>query len=637
MGLMPRLLPSGRRLALAAVVTALALVAVQVATVVGHREPRVPGVRTSGGCPDAPMASDAAPVHLVADLDTVQVREGASAPALLAVAEQVASGAIPLVRPRPVQGADPLRYLYDEGVALRRVVGVLGYAYAATADPRHLDAMAAQTLGAARWADWNPDHPLDTAQVGAAVALGFAWSRHRMTPAERVEVLAALETRLVTPYVCGGPSGLGARRTGEGNQVTVVGTAVVLAGLAARGAAAWSDPAVRAGTGALARHAVADGSGRSLADGPTAEGLMYTSYEAANVALLAATVRASGRAPGVARPLAAALPRLDALAAWYEHCGRVVEPPLQDGWAVYPWVDRTTALAALAASPESGARLLDVYESLQARGRLTQPGVGEWVAPDGIAELVLSQVQPGSAPPAPTPDVHVGGGPATARYYGCATHGDTYAVLAAVPNSAPHAHDDIGNVVVKQGEQTLLDDLGQQSYGFTGGPVWRAGTMSHSTLGVRQDDGSVLQRRTGGGAVAVEGDEIVMTSTSALPGVTSWQRRVWSGDQVVRVHDRLTAAGGASRPLSMSFLLAAAPAAVVRQPDGALRFTVADGSVWELDLPQGTTATVTDAAPRPPYVDAPDLAPLAAARTLVVLQVDLVGSADLTTTLRRAG
>jgi hypothetical protein len=472
--------------------------------------------------------------------------------------------------------------------------------------------------------------------VGAAVALGYSWSSNRMTPAERDEVLAALETRLVTPYVCGSGE-LAARRVADGNQATVVGTAVVLAGLAARGATGWSDAAVQAGSVVLARRATADGSGRSLVDGPTVEGLMYTNYEAASVALLDATTHLAGRGPGRLSPVPAALPSLAGLAAWNEHCGRVVEPAVQDGWDLYPWVDRTTAMADMARYPQSGPRLAAVYEAMQLRGRLTLPGVGQWAVPDGIAELVLSQLTPGAAAPGAPPDTYAPGGPASGSYYGCTTYGDTFALLTAVPNDASHAHADVGNVVVQHGDQTLLDDLGQRSYTFTGdGPVWRAATKAHSTVGVAQPDGSVLQRRSGSGSVAVDGGDLVMTSTSALPGVASWQRRVTTGDGIVRVRDDVTAQGGETVPLSLSFLLAAPPSAVAQLPDGSLRFTVADGSGWLLVPPAGTTATVTDASPQPPYVDAADLGPAAAGHTLVVLHRELVGSTALTTELRRA-
>jgi hypothetical protein len=281
------------------------------------------------------------------------------------------------------------------------------------------------------------------------------------------------------------------------------------------------------------------------------------------------------------------------------------------------------------------------------------PGAGVWPAPDGIAELVLAQTTPGQTADAAA-QAQVAGGRDGARPYGCSTSGDTLALLSGVPNDSPHAHQDVGNVVVMQGEQAVLDDLGQRTYSFTGHPVWRSGTKAHSTIGVLHEDGTVLQTRSGSGDVSVIGDDLLMTSTTALPDVAGWTRRVSVSDGTVVVRDVLTRAalggdsgdggsgdgggsGGTPVPLSMSFLLAAPPASVAQQPDGALRFTVADGSVWDLVPPPGTTPAWSAAAPTPPYVDAPDVADTAAAHTLVVLHAGLADSLDLSTILRRVG
>lgn len=624
-------------LGLATAVTVLAVVAVQVVPG-GGGSPSPPRVRTVADCPQAAGRVDVTPVHLVADLEHLQVRDSPWLAPAVAAADGVLAGTVPAVRPhREGDGGDPLRYLYDEGVALRRVAGVLGLAYAHSHDTRYLDALAAQTVGAARWPDWNPGHPLDTAQVATAVALGYAWSRDRLTPAERREVSTALVDRLLAPYTCGTGPGLAGLRTGTGNQATVIGTAAVLAGLAVRtDQPGWSAAGVEAGASSLRRTAAPDGSGRSLADGPTVEGLMYTTYEAANLALLAATVGANRLDPGVTRPLQAALPALDPLAEWNDRCGRVADPAVQDGWDFYPWVDRTTALAAMAASPLSGPHLLSLIDGLQARSRLTIPAAGSWPVPDGIAELMLAQVDPGDAAPPPVQALASGGAP-DARGYGCATHGDTYALVTGVPNDVPHAHADVGNLVVKQGEQTVLDDLGQRTYGFTGGPVWRASTKAHTTIGVLEPDGTVRQRRGASGAVSVVGDDLLMTASTALPDVASWQRRVAVGDETVQVRDALATAATTAVPISVSFLLAAAPASVAHQPDGSLRFAVADGSVWDLLPPRGTAVTVSDASPTPPYVDAPDIAGIAAAHTLVVVRAELSGSLELITELHRVG
>ena len=560
---------------LAAAVTVVTAAAVQAVTAPPANAPTgSPRVATVAACPRAPVAPDFSRVHLVADLAHVTVRDSPWRAPLLSAADQVVAGTIPAVRPSATDGGDPFRYLYDEGVALRRIAGVLGLAYATTHDPRYLDALAAQTVGASRWPDWNPGHPLDTAQVATAVALGYAWSRDRMTPAERAEVRTALVDRLLQPFACGTGNGLALRGEGSGNQTTVVATSAVLAGLAMRpDEPAWSATAVAAGTAALARTAAPDGSGRSLADGPTVEGLMYTNYAAAHVALLRATVAANPRDPAVAGALSAALPSLDALAEWNERCGKVADPNVQDGWDLYPWVDRTTALAAMAASPRSGPHVLGLLDGLQAVDRLDRAGRR---ALAGAGRAGRAGALRGRAGAAAVPPVQafVSGGSATTRLYGCATHGDTYALMTGVPNDAPHAHADVGNVVVKQGEQTVLTDLGQRSYGFQGGPVWRASTKAHSTLGIAQPDGTVLQERTGSGAVAVDGADLLMTSTHGPAG----SRRAgsagsWSGT-ASGVHDTVTGAGRAALPLSASFLLAAPPA---RLPSGLWRAAVHAG------------------------------------------------------------
>ena len=63
--------------------------------------------------------------------------------------------------------------------------------------------------------------------------------------------------------------------------------------------------------------------------------------------------------------------------------------------------------------------------------------------------------------------------------------------MTGVPNDAPHAHADVGNVVVKQGEQDVLADLGQRTYGFTG----RTG-VALGDQGAQHDRGA--RRRTAG-------------------------------------------------------------------------------------------------------------------------------------------
>ncbi|HEU4913710.1 MAG TPA: carboxypeptidase regulatory-like domain-containing protein [Actinomycetes bacterium] len=576
------------------------------------------------------------PVRLVADLDDVVVGESTSRAALLRTADDVVAGRIPAVRYNAERSGDPERYLYDEAVALRRIAGVLAYAYAATGDRVYLRTMARSVaLSAARWPDWNPGHPLDTVHLATAVALAYGWSRAELAPGERAEVVDALLTRAVLPYACDGGR-LAGYRERTGNQTTVVATAAALAGIAVRNdLSAWGSVSFGDATSSLARFRAPEAAGRSLAGGPTVEGLMYTSYEATHLALLHATRRRHQDDPPVAAALAAALPELGVLADWHERCGSPVEADMEDSWDVYPWVDRPTALAAMTAWPVAGGGVRALFEALQARDTLTVPEQGTWPVPDGIAELIISEHPAPSASRPPAVQSFAPREGSAAAYWGCATHGPMRAVLSAAPNDAPHAHHDVGNVVVSHGGQEVLADLGQRDYAFSGTHEWRRLTKSHNTLGLRLEDGRVVQSGAAWGSVSAPGDGLRMDSPGALEGA-DWSRDVRVTEDAVTVRDRVTArAPGPPRPLSMSFLLPTPRDQVTDLGDGRVRFALADGSTWELVAPPGVVS-VSDAQPTPPYADTAVFAEtLGSQHSLVVVETSLLDRLDLTTTVRQ--
>lgn len=572
--------------------------------------------------------------RLAADLDTVRLRDSPCGSALLRAADRIVSGDIPAVAYTATRAGDPLRYLYDEGVALRRVAGVLGYAYASTKDRAYLRTLATSVArNASRWPEWNPGHPLDTAQIATAVALAYAWSGAELTAGERDEVVRALVERLLLPYSDDGQ--LARLRSAIGNQVTVVASAAALAALAVRREApVESVRTVAHAAATLARCGAPDDDGRSVAGGPTVEGLMYTAYEAAHLALLHATVWCNGEDPGIRGVLGGSLADLGVLAAWSERCGTVVEPAVGDAWGVYPWVDRTTALAAMTAWPSAGGHVLGLLDALQERATLTVPGWGSVQVPDGIAELVVSGLRADAAMP-PRVQSFVPRDGAESSYWGCASHGALRAFLTATPNDAPHAHRDVGNVVVLHGDQPVLADLGQRDYGFRAPHVWRRSTPVHNTIGLRRADGRVSQADAGRGSVATSGDGLSMASTSAVRGV-DWRREVTVTGSEVVITDRLSRRRpGDIRRLSMSFLLPTPCDSVVSGEDGLLRFALPDGSVWELKGPAGCQAVITDARPTPPYADTPEFEEtLAATHALVRVELELADRLDLTTVLR---
>jgi hypothetical protein len=576
-------------------------------------------------------------VTLVADLDQVTPRAGASRTALLQTADRIVTGSIPTVAYNSARTGDALRYLYDEGVALRRVTGILAYAYAATHDGKYLDAMARKVaVNAAGWPDWNPGHPLDTAQVATAVSLAYGWSARRMTSAERASVSTALTSRMVMAYSCA-DGALAAKRSTTGNQNTVIASAATLAGLALRAdSAGWPSVGASDGAGALARYKAPTGSGNSLAEGPTVEGLMYTTYEAANVALLHATRWRNPGDAAVVSLLDRSLVDLGVLATWSERCGTVADPDVEDGWDFYPWVDRPTALAAMVAWPGAGGHVLDLVEGLQARDTLTIPDRGTWSVPDGIAELVLSALPTRSEQP---PAVHsyapAQGGPAS--YLGCASNGSVHALLSGTPNDEAHAHRDVGNLVVSVGEQTLLADLGQRDYNFSAPYVWRALTKAHNVVGVLQPDGRVLQAGTGSGSVTTTPDGLRVVADKTVYDAL-WTRDVAVTGGSVTVRDLLSAKTvfTAPKPISTTFLLQVPPGRVTDAGDGRWRILLLDGSVWELQVPAGVGVTLTDASPTAPYEDTAEFSTtLAPAHTLVQLTADLSSTLDLTTTFTK--
>ena len=576
------------------------------------------------------------PVRLVSDLDTVTVRDSASRTDLLRRADEIVAGTIPAVAYNAQRTGDALRYLYDEGVALRRVTGILAYAYAVRRDTRYLDAMAAKVaVNAAGWPDWNPGHPLDTAQVATAVALAYGWSRARMSPAQRSLVAGALTTRMVLSYACG-DGALASKRSASGNQNSVFATAAVLAGLAVRNdATAWGSASVQDGAAALARVRLADGTGSSLASGPTVEGLMYTTYEAANVSMLHATLWRNATDQAVQGALRDKLADLDVLAAWTERCGTVADPPVEDAWDYYPWLDRTTALATFTAWPSAGGHVLELLEALQSRDTLTIPDRGTWSAPDGIAELVVSDLSPRRDLP-PAVQSYAPGAGGAGSYWGCASNEDVRALISAAPNNAPHGHRDIGNLVVSHGTQPVLTDLGQRDYNFVTTFPWRSLTKAHTTVGVLQPDGRVTQTDAGWGSVSATADGLRMVSANAMSGI-DWSRGTTVTASSVTVRDQLQLrTTGSAKPLSMSFLLAAPVGQVTDLGAGRFRFGLADGSTWELTTPAGVAATLSDARPTPPYVDTAEFAATSGpAHTLVVLSPTLVDTLELTTTLVR--
>jgi len=71
-------------------------------------------------------------------------------------------------------------------------VSTLAMAYRLGGNPAHRDRCVAEMLAAASFADWNPSHFLDVAEMSLALAVGYDWLYHDLDPATRDALAAAL-------------------------------------------------------------------------------------------------------------------------------------------------------------------------------------------------------------------------------------------------------------------------------------------------------------------------------------------------------------------------------------------------------------------------------------------------------------
>ena len=90
------------------------------------------------------------------------------------------------------------RMLHVSRQCLKRVL-YLGAAWRITDDARYLDKAETELLAAARFADWNPTHFLDTAEMTAAVAIGYDWLYHQLDDAMRTELRTAIIDKGLQP------------------------------------------------------------------------------------------------------------------------------------------------------------------------------------------------------------------------------------------------------------------------------------------------------------------------------------------------------------------------------------------------------------------------------------------------------
>lgn len=96
-----------------------------------------------------------------------------------------------LNEPVVVREMEGFRLLNISRLVLRRVINC-GIAYRIGGDTRHARRAILDLQAAASFADWNPSHFLDVAEMCCAFALGLDWLHDELSQAERVELEDAL-------------------------------------------------------------------------------------------------------------------------------------------------------------------------------------------------------------------------------------------------------------------------------------------------------------------------------------------------------------------------------------------------------------------------------------------------------------
>ena len=98
-----------------------------------------------------------------------------------------------LSEPTAYYKKDGKRLLAVSRLVLRRITH-LAYAYRMTGDERYALRALQEMKAACRFADWNPSHFLDTAEMTMAMALGYDWLYDWLSTADRAMIAQAILT-----------------------------------------------------------------------------------------------------------------------------------------------------------------------------------------------------------------------------------------------------------------------------------------------------------------------------------------------------------------------------------------------------------------------------------------------------------
>lgn len=431
--------------------------------------------------------------------------------------------------------------LEQSRTALGRVL-TCALAFRITKDWRFLDRAKKELFAAAGFADWNPSHFLDVAEMSLAFAIGYDWLHHHLSPRERARLkVAMMEKSLSFARAAYGSARPTDKRLwfvksrNNWNQVCNAGL------LAAALALAEDEPA-------LAR-LVVEGAVRSLPiameasyspDGAYPEGPAYWNYGTGyNVVAIAMLESALGSDFGLSRS-----PGFDRTA----HYRLQIESPIG---GAFNYADGRAAIGAqpeftwLAHRFDVPAALFHCRETL--RREISSPSRNDRL--QALHAVWFPSAT--AAPPEPPALVFRFGGPAELAIFRSAWNDPRALFLGfkAGRNDVNHAHLDLGSFVLDADGVRWAHDLGPDDYDlpdYFGKARWsyyRLNNRSHNTL---TPDGR-LQEATAVAPIIAFGSRparafAVTDLTSAYPGAA---RSILRGVAVidrsrVLVQDELT-------------------------------------------------------------------------------------------------
>jgi len=499
-------------------------------------------------------------------------------PRMVEVAAQVESGALAMLDYEPVAREMKGRRMLDSSrLALKRIL-TLTVAHAQSGNERFAERAIEEMLAAAAFSDWNPSHFLDTAEMTAALAVGYDGLYHEMSPEQQKTVRTAIIEKGLRPGFAKDHWWVG--YANNWNQVCNGGLSL--------GALAVYEhaPELAARTIRRAVENIPAAMETYAPDGAYPEGPMYWEYGTTyNVLFLSALEQALGTdfglsgEPGFLESSDYYNWMQGPTGAFFNYSDSGLEPPLAP--ALYWFAKRRDRPEVLWASQDALSKFLEKT-------------YWHYGPADRFYPMTLLWMDPDLEPERPEQSHWVGEGinPVAVHRTGWDPRSTFVAVKAGTP-FASHGHMDVGSFVIEMAGHRWAVDPGRQSYlpleqkgvelwdGSQEGGRWtvfRLNNFSHNTLVVNGE----LQRVAGRGEILESKGPPESRTVMDLSGVYEGQlksaRRTVGlrGEGHVFVRDELTAPDEASAEARWGM---ATFAQVERTDEGAVILTQNDARV----------------------------------------------------------